>query len=96
VVEVDPISPELALVDPDARAQGLAELSRLEATRVWAPYAPVRLARPQVEPFRRGRSTPVALAVLAYLGLEVMRLVVWGVVLVAVLVVSIVLTVSVG
>lgn len=97
MVEADPISPELALVDPDARAQGLVELSRAEASRVWAPYAPVRLAQPQVEPLGpERRSTPVAVAALAYLGLGVMRLAVWAVALMAVLVVSIVLAVSLG
>jgi hypothetical protein len=91
MADPDPISPELALVDPDLRSQAVEELSRVEAIRIWAPYGPVRLNQPTVEPFRSRRRTPLAVAVCAYLGLGIVRVVVWGICLVIAIVVSIAL-----
>jgi hypothetical protein len=88
------ISPELALVDPALRARGLETLARVEASRVWAPYAPVRLVRPVVPPPRR--RPPFLVAASVYLGFTVFQVVIWGLALVSALVVSISAAVLLG
>jgi len=95
VVEHEQISPELALIDPELRSEALESLARAEAGRVWAPYAPVRLPRPEPLPPVRARSVPVLVAALVYLGFGLVQVVLWGLLLMSVLVISITLTVLV-
>ena len=93
VVEHDPISPELALIDPELRSEALEGLARAEAGRVWAQYAPVRLPRPEPQPAVRHRSMPVLVAALVYLCFGLVQVALWGLLLMSVLVISITATV---
>jgi hypothetical protein len=93
VVEHDPISPELALIDPELRSEALESLARAEAGRVWAPYAPIRLPRPEPQVPARRRSMPVLVAALLYLCFGLFQVALWGLLLVSVLVISITATV---
>jgi len=91
--EQDQVSPELALVDPELRARAVEELERVEATRVWAPYAPVRLTRPEPLPVvveAPPRRAPLLVALVLYLLLGIFQVAVWGLLLMAALVVAIV------
>jgi hypothetical protein len=84
------ISPELALVDPELRARGVLELLQVESTRVWAPYAPVRLPRPEPQHFALPRRRPpLAVAATVYLAVGILQVALWGAVLMGALVISI-------
>jgi hypothetical protein len=94
MADPEQISPELALVDPDLRARALETLARTEASRVWAPYAPVRLVRPVVPAPRR--PPPFLVAASVYLGFTVFQILIWGLALMSALVVSITAAVLLG
>ena len=75
------MSPELALIDPELRARALEELSRTEATRMWAPYAPVRLTKPQIEAPAPARRTWLPVAVSVYFVSAFAHVALWGIAL---------------
>jgi hypothetical protein len=93
MAEPDQISPELALVDPELRAQALETLARVEASRVWAPYAPVRLVKPDVQPFVRRGSPPLLVAASVYLGMGIVQVAFWALIVMGVLALTIAATV---
>lgn len=93
VVSDEQISPELALVDPDLRARALEDLLRIESSRLWAPFAPVRLSRPEIQLPVQRRSAPFLVALGVYLGFGLVQVAVWGLVLMAALAASIAATV---
>lgn len=93
MVSDEQISPELALVDPELRARALEDLLRVESSRLWAPFAPVRLSRPEIQLPVRRRPAPFLVALGVYLGFGLVQVAVWGIALMAALVVSIAATV---
>ena len=92
----DLISPELALVDPELRARGLDDLARIEASRVWAPFAPVRLVKPEIRPQPPRRRPPFLLAASVYLGFGIVQVAVWGLLLLSALLLLIAATVLIA
>jgi len=89
MTEHDAMSPELALIDPELRARALEELSRTEATRMWAPYAPVRLHKPQIEAPAPARRAPLPVAVSVYFVSATAHVALWGIVLMVTLALAI-------
>ena len=89
MTEHDAMSPELALIDPELRARALEELSRTEATRMWAPYAPVRLHKPQIEAPAPARRAPLPVAVSVYFVSASAHVALWGIVLMVTLALAI-------
>jgi hypothetical protein len=89
MTEHDAVSPELALIDPELRARALEELSRTEATRMWAPYAPVRLHKPQIEALAPARRTSLPVAVSVYFVSATAHVALWGIVLMVALALAI-------
>jgi len=84
------ISPELALVDPELRARALAGL----ADPPWAPRPALRLVSSPV-PVEHTRAVSLAIPAAIYVVVSAVHFAVWGLLAVAVIILSIVLAILV-